>query len=244
MLTAKQHELLRFIHERLRTTGVSPSFEEMREALGLRSKSGVHRLIGALEERQFLRRLPNRARALEVLRLPEAAAPAAAPAATPGAVARASAAARAAAPAAAPPSPVADLAAARAARAAPAQRVPLVGRIAAGLPIEAIEDPEDLAVPASLLGPGEHFALQVVGDSMIEAGIFDGDYALVRRTEEARDGDIVVALIDNQDATLKYFRRERGMIRLDPANALYEPQLYLPSRVRIQGRLAGLLRRY
>lgn len=239
MLTAKQQELLLFINARLAETGVSPSFEEMKEALNLRSKSGVHRLIGALEERQFLRRLPNRARALEVLRLPDAAVAA----------------------------PVADLAEARRAREArlagvgepeqapygvsrgefrpaPSRAVPLVGRIAAGLPIEAIESPEDLAVPAALLGPGEHFALQVVGDSMIEAGIFDGDYALIRKADEARDGEIVVALIDNQDATLKYFRREKGMIRLDPANALHEPQLYLPSRVKIQGRLAGLLRRY
>jgi repressor LexA len=221
MLTAKQQELLIFINDRLRETGVSPSFEEMKDALNLRSKSGVHRLIGALEERQFLRRLPNRARALEVVRLPEAAAHRAAV--------------------------VADLAEARRERrrsAAPARTVPLVGRIAAGHPIEAIETPEDLAVPAALLGPGEHFALQVVGDSMIEAGIFDGDYALIRKAEEARDGEIVVALIDNQEATLKYFRKEKGMIRLDPANSLHEPQLYLPSRVRIQGRLAGLLRRY
>lgn len=242
MLTARQHALLMFIHERLSATGVSPSFEEMKEALGLRSKSGVHRLINSLEERQFLRRLPNRARALEVLRLPGAATP---PAPASGAEGSAT---------------VADLAAARRARAArtaraapvrmaavpeaPARLVPLVGRIAAGRPIEAIEAPEDLAVPAALLGPGEHFALQVVGDSMIEAGIFDGDYALIRRTEEARDGDIVVALIDDQEATLKFFRREKGFIRLDPANALYRPQLYRPAQVRIQGRLAGLLRRY
>jgi repressor LexA len=237
MLTAKQHELLLFIHKRLDETGVSPSFEEMKEALDLKSKSGVHRLIGALEERQFLRRLPNRARALEVMRLPGAGQRSAAqPAAQAGAVA--------------------DLAAARARRArldggqsplpvdAPATAVPLVGRIAAGLPIEAIEDHEQLAVPQALLGPGEHYALQVSGDSMIEAGIFDGDFALIRKCEEAREGDIVVALIDNADATLKYFHRETGMVRLDPANGLYEPQRYLPSRVKIQGKLAGLLRRY
>jgi repressor LexA len=146
---------------------------------------------------------------------------------------------------------VADLAAARARKAqaalpvdAPATAVPLVGRIAAGLPIEAIEDHEQLAVPQALLGPGEHYALQVSGDSMIEAGIFDGDFALIRKCEEAREGDIVVALIDNADATLKYFHREKGMVRLDPANSLYEPQRYLPSRVKIQGKLAGLLRRY
>jgi repressor LexA len=226
MLTAKQHELLLFIHKRLEESGVSPSFEEMKEALDLKSKSGVHRLIGALEERQFLRRLPNRARALEVMRLPGTAQPAAGGA-------------------------VADLAAARARKAqaalpveAPATAVPLVGKIAAGLPIEAIEDHEQLAVPQALLGPGEHYALQVSGDSMIEAGIFDGDFALIRKCEEAREGDIVVALIDNSDATLKYFHREKGMVRLDPANSLYEPQRYLPSRVKIQGKLAGLLRRY
>ncbi|MFN3370780.1 MAG: transcriptional repressor LexA [Sphingomonadaceae bacterium] len=229
MLTAKQHELLMFIHRRLAETGVSPSFEEMKDALDLKSKSGVHRLIGALEERQFLRRLPNRARALEVVRLPGEARGGAASAT------------------------VTDLAAARARRAplpaargpeAPATAVPLVGRIAAGLPIEAIEDHEQLAVPAALLGAGEHYALQVVGDSMIEAGIFDGDFALIRATEEAREGDIVVALIDGENATLKYFHREKGMIRLDPANSLHAPQRYLPSRVKIQGRLAGLLRRY
>jgi repressor LexA len=237
VLTAKQHELLLFIHERLEETGVSPSFEEMKEALDLKSKSGVHRLIGALEERQFLRRLPNRARALEVVRLPGDAAPP-----------------RRAAP-------VTDIATARARRSpagsfsasaqdggfadnAPALAVPLVGRIAAGLPIEAIEDHDQLAVPAALLGPGEHYALQVSGDSMIEAGIFDGDFALIRKCEDARDGEIVVALVDNAEATLKYLHREKGMIRLDPANALYEPQRYLPSRVKVQGKLAGLLRRY
>ena len=245
MLTSKQHELLLFIHQRLAESGVSPSFEEMKEALDLKSKSGVHRLIGALEERQFLRRLPNRARALEVVRLPGDAAPKPR-GADGGEVAGGQAA------------PVADIAAARARRAstnapafmagdnadAPALAVPLVGKIAAGLPIEAIEDHEQLAVPAALLGPGEHYALQVSGDSMIEAGIFDGDFALIRKADDARDGEIVVALIDNAEATLKYLKREKGMIRLDPANSLYDPQLYLPSRVKIQGKLAGLLRRY
>ena len=235
MLTSKQHELLLFIHQRLADTGVSPSFEEMKEALDLKSKSGVHRLIGALEERQFLRRLPNRARGLEIMRLPGDAAP------QPRAAA-----------------PVTDIATARARRSpggagsffaganadAPALAVPLVGKIAAGLPIEAIEDHEQLAVPAALLGPGEHYALQVSGDSMIEAGIFDGDFALIRKADDARDGEIVVALIDNADATLKILRREKGMVALEPANALYETQLYLPSRVQIQGKLAGLLRRY
>ncbi len=223
MLTRKQHELLLFINERLSDTGVSPSFEEMKEALDLKSKSGVHRLIGALEERQFLRRLPNRARALEVVKLPGDAVPDRG-----GAT-------------------VSDLAQARARaaeRAAPSRSVPFVGRIAAGLPIEAVEDHEELAVPAALLGPGEHYALQVSGESMIDAGIFDGDFALIRKADEARDGEIVVALIDNSEATLKYLHRDKGMIRLDPANAAFEPQYYLPSRVKIQGKLAGLLRRY
>ena len=226
MLTRKQHELLLFINDRLGETGVSPSFEEMKEALDLKSKSGVHRLIGALEERQFLRRLPNRARALEVVRLPEDAAPSRTASITDMAAARAR---------------LSDLAAERG---APSRSVPFVGKIAAGLPIEAIEDHEELAVPAALLGPGDHYALQVSGDSMIDAGIFDGDFALIRKCEEARDGDIVVALIDNSEATLKYLHRDKGMIRLDPANAAFEPQLYLPSRVKIQGKLAGLLRRY
>jgi len=231
MLTAKQHALLMFIHRRLAETGVSPSFEEMKDALDLKSKSGVHRLIGALEERQFLRRLPNRARALEVVRLPGEAGAARAASVTDISAARAR---RAGAARGAGPSPLA----------APATAVPLVGRIAAGLPIEAIEDHEQLAVPAGLLGAGDHYALQVVGDSMIEAGIFDGDFALIRACDEAREGDIVVALIDGENATLKYFHREKGMIRLDPANSLHAPQRYLPSRVKIQGRLAGLLRRY
>ncbi|WP_448586570.1 transcriptional repressor LexA [Thermaurantiacus sp.] len=221
MLTAKQLELLRFIDARLKATGVSPSFEEMKQALGLKSKSGVHRLVEALEERRFLRRLANRARALEVLRLPGEPVP--------------------------PPAPVVDLAVARARAARSAAgpvAIPFAGRIAAGLPIEAVEDVETIEVPPALLGAGEHFALQVVGDSMVEAGILDGDFALIRRTEEARAGDIVVALIDGEEATLKYFHREKGMIRLDPANSAYAPQFFLPSRVRIQGKLAGLLRRY
>ena len=221
MLTRKQQELLVFIDARLRTDGVSPSFEEMKDALALRSKSGVHRLINALEERDFIRRLPNRARALEVLRLPEAMRPAASPlkALAPGKR----------------PLPVA---------ANDSIVVPLHGRIAAGLPLEAMESDRSLAVPSSLLGPGDHYALEVSGDSMIDAGIFDGDYALIRRCEDARDGDIVVALIDDAEATLKYLRREKGQVRLDPANSAYSPQRYDPGRVRVQGRLAGLLRRY
>jgi repressor LexA len=221
MLTRKQHELLCFINERLSETGISPSFEEMKEALDLKSKSGVHRLISALEERHFIRRLPNRARALEVLRMPEAAQPA-----------------QAKAPAPSPAPSVLPQAA------NDVMEIPLHGRIAAGLPIEALEGQSTLSVPAALLGPGEHYALEVSGDSMVEAGILDGDYALIQRTDIARDGQIVVALIEDAEATLKYFRREGSMVRLDPANRAYDPQRYSPDQVRVQGRLAGLLRRY
>ena len=213
MLTSKQHELLNFIHDRLSATGVSPSFDEMREALDLKSKSGVHRLISALEERQFIRRLPNRARALEVVKMPEIATPSAAP--RPATIA-----------------------------ANDTIEIPLHGRIAAGTPIEALQGSEGFAVPAALLGPGEHYALEVSGDSMVEEGILDGDFALIRRVDTARDGEIVVALIDQAEATLKTFRREGSMVRLDPANRLYEAQRYRPEQVTIQGRLAGLIRRY
>ena len=224
MLTRKQHELLCFIHDRLAETGVSPSFEEMKDALDLKSKSGVHRLISALEERQFIRRLPNRARALEVLKMPERSdrkAPAPTAAASPR-------------PQVQPPVAANEN----------VLEIPLHGRIAAGAPIEALEGQNSLSVPAALLGPGEHYALEVAGDSMVEAGILDGDYALIRRAETARDGQIVVALVDDAEATLKYFRREGAMIRLDPANRAYDPQRYDPNRVRVQGCLAGLLRRY
>ena len=217
MLTSKQHELLLFIDQRLASSGISPSFDEMREALDLKSKSGVHRLISALEERQFIRRLPNRARALEVLRMPET---------------------RAEVPAAAPaprPVPVA---------ANDTIEIPLHGRIAAGTPIEALQGTEGFSVPAALLGPGEHYALEVSGDSMVEEGILDGDFALIRKVDTARDGEIVVALIDAEQATLKTFRREGQMIRLDPANRHYEAQRYRPDQIRIQGKLAGLIRRY
>jgi repressor LexA len=226
MLTRKQQELLAFIDQRLQTDGVSPSFEEMKDALQLRSKSGVHRLINALEERRFIRRLPNRARALEVLQMPEALRPA-------------RPALKLVPPAPAPRPPVQAMIAAN-----DTVVVPLHGRIAAGLPVEALESDRSLSVPAALLGPGDHYALEVSGDSMIDAGIFDGDYALIRRCDDARDGDIVVALIDDAEAPLKYLRREKGIIRLDPANAAYEPQRYPPERVRVQGKLAGLLRRY
>jgi repressor LexA len=217
MLTAKQHELLMFIHGRLGRTGVSPSFDEMREALDLKSKSGVHRLISALEERKFIRRLPNRARALEIVKLPE--------------------------------TNVAQLAPAPVRQSAPAPandtiEIPMHGKIAAGTPIEALQGTEGFAVPAALLGPGEHYALEVSGDSMVEEGILDGDFALIRKVDTARDGEIVVALIDDSEATLKTFRHEGSMIRLDPANRHYEAQRYRPDQVQIQGRLAGLIRRY
>jgi repressor LexA len=221
MLTRKQHELICFINDRLEETGVSPSFEEMKEALDLKSKSGVHRLISALEERQFIRRLPNRARALEVLKMPERGIKPAAKA-TP-----------ASPPQRRAPEPANDVI-----------EIPLHGRIAAGVPIEAFEGATMLSVPAALLGSGEHYALEVSGDSMVEAGILDGDYALIKRQDVARDGEIVVALIEESEATLKYFRREGAMVRLDPANRAYDPQRYAPAQVRVQGKLAGLLRRY
>src|SRR4051794_30988013 len=216
MLTAKQRELLIFIDNRLNESGISPSFDEMREALDLKSKSGVHRLISALEERGFIRRLANRARALEVLKLPEVR-------------------------------PTATVTPLRPAVAAPANdtlEIPLHGRIAAGTPVEALQGTENFAVPAALLGPGEHYALEVSGDSMVDEGILDGDFALIRKVDTAHEGEIVVALIDNEEATLKTFRREGSLIRLDPANRQYEAQRYEPRRVQIQGRLAGLIRRY
>jgi repressor LexA len=235
MLTAKQHSLLLFIHERLEATGISPSFEEMKEALDLKSKSGVHRLIGALEERGFLRRLANRARALEVVKMPDGGS------------------ARSLSKSEAVNNKVAVLADHRAA-AAPQRslpvaandviEIPLHGKIAAGVPIEALEGQTSLSVPMALLGAGEHYALEVSGDSMIEAGIFDGDYALIRKTQTARDGEIVVALVRGEEATLKYLRHEGKMVRLDPANSSYEPQYFDAREVEVQGRLAGLLRRY
>ena len=215
MLTAKQRELLLFIDARLKEGGISPSFDEMREALDLNSKSGVHRLNSALEARGFIRRLPNRARALEVVKLPEVRSATVTPL-----------------------RPVAPPAA------NDTMELILAGRIAAGTPIEALQGTDTFPVPAALLGPGEHYALEVSGDSMVDEGILDGDFALIRRVDVARDGEIVVALVNNEEATLKTFRREGNMIRLDPANRLYEPQRYRPDQVQIQGRLAGLIRRY
>jgi repressor LexA len=231
MLTRKQYELLRFINERLKEAGVPPSFDEMKDALDLRSKSGIHRLITALEERGFIRRLPNRARAIEVIKLPEL---------SPGGGNRRGF----------TPSVIeGNLGKVRGggANADEGERpvaVPVMGRIAAGTPIEALQGTESFAVPAALLGPGEHYALEVAGDSMVDEGILDGDFALIRKVDTAHDGEIVVALIDNEEATLKTFRREGNMVRLDPANRNYEAQRYDPRRVQIQGRLAGLIRRY
>lgn len=217
MLTVKQRELLTYIEQQLKASGVSPSFDEMREALDLKSKSGVHRLISALEERQFIRRLPNRARALEVVRLPDTQAATSTPAA---------------------PQPRAVVAA------NDTIDLMMAGRIAAGTPIEALQGQDSFPVPAALLGPGEHYALEVSGDSMVDEGILDGDYVLIRKVDVAREGEIVVALIDDAEATLKTFRREGQMVRLDPANRAHEAQRYDPRRVKIQGKLAGLIRRY
>ena len=228
MLTAKQHELLLFIHKHLEENGISPSFEEMKEALDLKSKSGVHRLIGALEERGFIRRLVNRARALEVVKMPE------------GGSSRMTANVTQLTPAIATNKAQVNLPVA----ANDVLEIPLHGKIAAGVPIEALEGQSSLSVPMALLGSGEHYALEVSGDSMVEAGILDGDYALIKKANTARDGEIVVALVRGEEATLKYLRREGQKIRLDPANSLYEPQYFEANEVEVQGKLAGLLRRY
>jgi repressor LexA len=250
MLTKKQQELLIFIHQRLGEGGVSPSFDEMKDALRLKSKSGIHRLITGLEERGFIRRLPHRARALEVLRLPDGAA------ADDGAATTRPADVGADAPDAgdAFPSRLVDggfdrglparMTAANSQSDGTVQ-LPLLGRIAAGTPIEALRDPSTFAdVPASLLGGGEHYALEVAGDSMLEAGIFDGDTAVIRRTDSAENGTIVVALVDESEVTLKRLRRRGDKVALEPANAAYETRIFGPDRVRVQGRLVALLRRY
>ncbi len=246
MLTRKQHELLLFIHGQLGAHGVSPSFDEMKDALGLRSKSGIHRLITALEERGFIRRLAHRARAVEVLRLPEDVAPA-------QASAQASAQAQAPTPAAAQgfaPRVIegdfgGTLAGARAAAESDAIQLPLYGRIAAGTPIEALRDHDNFVdVPVAMLGSGEHYALEVDGDSMVDAGIYDGDTVVIERVDTVENGAIAVALIDNEEATLKRVRRKGGAIALEPANSGYETRIFPPERVKIQGRLVGLLRSY
>ena len=230
MLTRKQFELLRFIHERLKESGVPPSFDEMKDALDLRSKSGIHRLITALEERGFIRRLPNRARAIEVIKLPEPVGHGMARRGfTPSVI-------------------EGNLGKVRTASEDDGGRpvsIPVMGRIAAGTPIEAIQSKtQTIQMPPDMLGTGEHFALEVKGDSMIEAGILEGDTVLIRKTEAADTGDIVVALIDDEEATLKRFRRRGASIALEPANASYEVRILPPTRVRIQGKMVGLFRRY
>jgi repressor LexA len=232
MLTRKQHELLRFIHERLRETGVPPSFDEMKDALDLKSKSGIHRLITALEERGFIRRLPNRARALEVLRLPEAAAGNAQRRFTPSVVEGGLA--RTKAPA---PQPAAED--------SRSMSIPVMGRIAAGTPISAIQTKShSITLSPDFLTGGEHYALEVRGDSMVEAGILDGDLVVIRKQDTANTGDIIVALIDEEEATLKRFRRRGSSIALEAANPAYETRVLGPDRVKIQGKLVSLVRRY
>lgn len=228
MLTKKQHELLMFIHERIKETGVSPSFDEMKEALDLASKSGIHRLITALEERGFLRRLPHRARALEVVKLPQQAATAAPPKGR------------------APFKPqLVEAGQAMPAVANDTRELPILGRIAAGTPIEAIQQERDrLPVPESLLGAGEHFVLEVQGDSMINAGILDGDFVVIRRTDSANSGEIVVALVMGEEATLKRLRKKGASIALEAANPAYETRIFGPDQVAVQGKLVGLIRRY
>ncbi len=224
MLTAKQKELLLYIHERIKETGVSPSFDEMKEALDLASKSGIHRLITALEERGFLRRLPHRARALEVLKMPESAAPAAPPKGRQSFR----------------PSVVGE---GRVGGSSPG--IPILGQIAAGVPIEAIQtEIGRVQAPDDLIGSGDHFALEVKGDSMIQAGILDGDVVIIKRVETADSGDIVVALVDNEEATLKRLRKRGNSIALEAANPAYETRIFGPDRVRVQGKLVAMIRRY
>ena len=241
MLTRKQHELLLFIHERLKESGIPPSFDEMKDALDLKSKSGIHRLILALEERGFIRRLPNRARAIEVLRMPESTGGGAprpgrqrfSPSVIEGDLGRVRAPAAPTAPAAPDYEDVRSI------------MVPVMGRIAAGTPISAIESrSHTINISPEFLSHGEHYALEVRGDSMIEAGIFDGDTVLIRRQDSADTGDIVVALVDDEIATLKRLRRKAGAIALEAANPAFETQIYGPDRVRIQGKLVSLIRRY
>jgi repressor LexA len=238
MLTKKQCELLMCIHRHISETGVSPSFDEMKDALGLKSKSGIHRLITGLEERGFIRRLPHRARALEVLRLPETAG-------APAAQAIAATSARGFSPNVIRGDFRGPLAGVSANPNAEAMELPLYGRIAAGTPIEALRDhATTVDVPASLLSTGEHFALEVEGDSMVDAGIVEGDTAIIQRCDTAENGSIVVALIDNEEVTLKRLRQKRDSVALEPANRAYESRIFGPDRVRIQGRLIGLLRKY
>lgn len=238
MLTRKQHELLMFIHERMKESGIPPSFDEMKDALDLRSKSGIHRLITALEERGFIRRLPNRARALEVIKLPDSMNPSLGgrkakfePSVIDGSLGRVS--------------QLPTRASAGGGEAARQVTVPVMGRIAAGTPIEAIQThSHTISVPPEMLGAGEHFALEVRGDSMIDAGIFDGDTVLIRKQDTAGTGEIVVALVDDEEATLKRLRRRGNSVALEAANPAYETRIFPPDRVKVQGRLVGLLRKY
>ena len=237
MLTRKQHELLMFLHERMKESGIPPSFDEMKDALDLASKSGIHRLITALEERGFIRRLPNRARALEVVKLPDSMNPSLGgkkakfePSVIEGNLGKVA-------------SPPARLSAAE--EYARPISVPVMGRIAAGTPIEAIQThSHTIMVPPEMLGAGEHYALEVRGDSMIEAGIFDGDTVLIKKQDSAGTGEIIVALVDDEEATLKRLRRKGNTIALEAANPAYETRIFPPDRVKVQGRLVGLLRKY
>lgn len=235
MLTRKQYELLMFIDERLRATGISPSFDEMKDALDLKSKSGIHRLITGLEERGFIRRLAHRARALEVIRLPENIADQPLPAASPKfspTVIKGNFAQN-------------TLIGAPVAGPADSVQLPLYGKIAAGTPIEALRDhTTSVDIPVSLLGPGNHYALSVEGDSMVEAGILDGDTVIIKSCDTAEAGTIVVALVDEEEVTLKRLRRKGASIALEPANKKYETRIFPPDRVKVQGRLIGLLRSY
>ena len=229
MLTRKQHELLMFIHERIKETGVSPSFDEMKEALDLASKSGIHRLITALEERGFLRRLAHRARALEVVKLPQQATTTAPPKGR-GTF---------------KPQVVESEPELKPVAANDTRELPILGRIAAGTPIAAMQHERDrIAVPESILGAGEHFVLEVQGDSMIQAGILEGDYVIIRKANTANSGEIVVALVMEEEATLKRLRRKGASIALEAANPAYETRIFGPDQVQVQGRLVGLIRRY
>ena len=235
MLTKKQIELLRFINERLKEDGVPPSFDEMKDALDLRSKSGIHRLIMALEERGFIRRLPNRARALEVIKLPESSTPSSSrgtgrfnPSVIEGTLGR-----------------VRQPATGHDDGHGHGVMIPVMGRIAAGTPISAIQSrSHTIAMPPEFLGTGDHYALEVRGDSMIEAGILDSDTVIIRKQDTAETGDIVVALIDDEEATLKRLRKRGASIALEAANPAYETRIFGPDRVNIQGKLVSLIRRY
>jgi repressor LexA len=230
MLTRKQHELLMFIHERIKETGVSPSFDEMKEALDLASKSGIHRLITALEERGFLRRLPHRARALEVVKMPQQATASSPP------KGRAPFRPQVVEGVRIPEGPTTTT---------DVRDLPVLGRIAAGTPIEAIQHERDrVPVPEAMLGAGEHFILEIQGDSMINAGILDGDQVIIRRTDTAHSGEIVVALVKGEEATLKRLRKKGASIALEAANPAYETRIFGPDQVQVQGKLVGLLRRY